>query len=341
MKFKSLVIVSFCVVAFSARADFAFTETFDGFIDGSKASANIKDRNTVPVAWTDEAYTKIVRLSDAQKLLGLSALTEKKNPKISNVSIARPGGESSALLFYYRAGKDSWSEQRFWINKALLGRQGLEEVWLQYDIYIPDNLKLVDQNPTSGQYLGGGMKVLALYADAYSYPNTTFILGAMFSRKNSAGLPQYDNHVYNMSSLSWYKDGARIYENYGVDSTGTAKWVDGDIDRGSWQRRTVHFKFPTKDETSALPKRNGIVEVWIKRHDGTILKLIDSVAGAFYGDKNYFNGGYLNGYNNDGFEQETNILIDNVIITENSEAIDKTAIIGVARPLAPSAKVTD
>lgn len=338
MKFKSLIIVgSFCLVAVSARADFVFTETFDGFIDGGKASTNIQDRNTVPVAWTDEAYTKVIRLSDAQKLLGLSAVTENKNPKISSVSIPRAGAESSALLFYYRSGKDSWSEQRFSINKVMLGRQGLEEVWLQYDIYIPSNLKLVDQYPTSGQYFGGGMKVLALYADGYSHPNTTFILGGVFARKNSAGAPEYDNHVYNMSSLSWYKDGTRIYENYGVDDKRTFKWVDGDVDRGSWQRRTVHFKFPTKDEVTGLPKNNGLVEVWIKKHNGTILKLIDSVGGAFYGDKNYFNGGYLNGYNNDGFEQETNVLVDNVIITESGELIDKTAIDGPARPKGPDA----
>lgn len=339
MTFKPLVVVSFCLIAISARADFVFTETFDGFINGAKASANIKDRNTVPVAWTDEAYTKVIRLSDAQKLVGLSAVKESKNPKISTVSIARTASESSALLFNYRAGKDSWSEQRFSINKSLLGREGLEEVWLQYDIYIPDNLKLIDQNKTSGQYFGGGLKVLALYADAYSHPNTTFILGGVFSRKSRSGTPEYNDNVYNMSSLSWYKDGVRIYDNYGVDEQRARMWINGEVDRGNWQRRTVHFKFPTKDESSLLPKKNGIVEVWIKSHDGTITKLIDSVGGSFYGDKNYFNGGYFNGYNNDGFETETNILIDNVIISENSEAIDKTAISGVIRPVAPDAKL--
>ena len=93
----------------------------------------------------------------------------------------------------------------------------------------------------------------------------------------------------------------------------------------------MHFKFPTSETSN-----DGVIEFWIRRSDGSIMKLFEKTNGSFFGYlQNYFNAGYINGFYNAGFPSETFLAVDNVIIADSVEAIDKTAITKSVRPSIP------
>jgi len=328
-----LTIGAFLLVSQQAFGDFLFTENFDGYLEGSKANQNNKATASSPVLWTDEAYTSIVAMEKTRGLIGLEGVTIKTNPKVATNSIVRSGGSPSALLFNYKEGPNSWSEQRFDINQAVLGKKGLSEMWIQYDLFIPGNYRTVDAYPHYDGTFGGGHKILALYAD--SYDSTNMIFGQLFARKDLNGLPGYDGNAYNNSTLTTFKNDKRIYTQFEIDTSRKRAWIFIDRDLGKWQRRTIRFKFPTSDMSN-----DGVVQVWIQRADGDVSTLVDRSDGSFYGyNQNYFNAGYFNGWSNDGFDDQTYFVLDNVIITDNPENIDSSAITKPNAPNAPNAPV--
>ncbi len=326
-----LLMGALLVASHQAFGDFVFRETFDGYLEGSKASQNILDKVTAPVLWTDEAYTSVVLPANAKSLRGLESFTAKTNPKISVNSIARTATHQAGLLFRYKEGTNTWSEQRFKLNQAVLGKKGLSEIWIQYDLFIPSNFRLLDAKPESGNYFGGGHKVLALYADAYSAPNSTMIFGQLFARKDSKGVPSYDGNAYRGGTLSTYKNGERIYTQLGIDESREKAWIFADRDLGKWQRRTIRFKFPASETSN-----DGAIQAWVQRADGVVSSVVDMTSGSFYGyEQNYFNAGYFNGWCNDGFDGETFFVLDNVIITDNPAHLDNSAIVKSNPPAGP------
>lgn len=315
IQFIFFVLMSF-VSSFS-YAEFKYEESFNGFDVDSKLNTN--NKADAAVSWTDEANTSIVRLNSVTSLKGLERVLLNK-PK---ANFAEQSSDQKAALFKYAAGAGSWAEQRFLMKpEALNNRKGLTEVWLQYDIFIPDNFKLIDSTVNATNYLGGGHKVLTLYADKYSYPNSTIIFGQLFARKSPAGAVVRDDNAYNDSTLSTYVGETRVYTQFN-DLNRSAKWVDSNFDLGRWQRRVVHFKFPTSSTSN-----DGVVEAWIKRANGKSYKIISKQGGSFYSaTQNYFNAGYLNGYNNDGFAEATYLLVDNFIIAESKDVIDSSVFV--------------
>ncbi|MES2935677.1 MAG: hypothetical protein V4805_19565, partial [Pseudomonadota bacterium] len=314
-------------------ASYVFKESFNGYIAGSKAAANLSaaDKGQLSGEWTDEAYTQIVPFSTVQSYLGLSAATPVSNPAIKQDSIPRTGSAPSALLFRFDTPNGSLrAEQRFKMNTAAWGVNGLSELWMQYDIFIPSNYQLFDDNPTSNNPFGNSGKVLALFADGYSFPNSTLILGSAFARMTPTGAVGYDGNLYNASQLSTYdpnlhptdKRIQRVYTTFDNFDARIQKWVDVSQDLGHWQRRTLHFKFPT-----SASAKNGVLEVWNRRANGTVSKIIDVSNGDFYGyQQNYFKAGYLMGEIRNNYGELMHFLIDNVIIAGGANAIDRTAI---------------
>jgi hypothetical protein len=328
----------------SAAGSFQFTDSFDNLYKGQKLnSASNSKLNTASgkVAWTDEAYTTLVSLTDSKTLStpGFSAVKPITNPAIAAVSRSGDCG-SCALQFYFAKGENSWSEQRYAVNTSSLGTKGLTEIWLQYDIFIPSNYYHRDLEPSNSNWVGGGEKLIAMFADEYSGTNPTLILGLnMMRRSYDTGAPNTTNPggSYQSGSFSVMRNGARDWFQMWPEESKPV--VNVKVDLGTWQRRTVHVVMPT-----SATSNNGVVEFWVKRANGTVAKIIDEHEGWFYGGaQNYINGGYLLGWSNTGFNDDTYFLIDNVIVASSQGLVDGTALTAgavVSPPNAPTLKVT-
>jgi hypothetical protein len=331
----------------SAQGSFQFTDSFDKLYKGQKLNSTTNAKlnlSASKVTWTDEASTKLVNLTDSSTIStpGFSAVKPVTNPAIAAVS--RSGDcTSCAIQFYYAKGENSWAEQRFDINTSSLGTKGLTEIWLQYDIFIPSNYYHRDLEPNGSNWVGGGEKLLAMFADEYSGSNPTLILGLnMMRRSYSTGAPNTTNPggSYQSGSFSVMRNGARDWFQMWPEESKPV--VNVKVDLGTWQRRTIHVVMPT-----SATSNNGVVEFWIKRANGTVSKIIDEKAGWFYGGaQNYINAGYLLGWSNTGFNEDTYFLIDNVIIASSKSLIDGGGLTAgtttpqVSPPSAPTLRVT-
>lgn len=330
----------------SAAGTFQYTDSFDKMTKGQPLNSSTNSKlnlSASKVQWTDHASTKLVNLTDSTTLAtpGFAGVKPVTNPAIA--SVTRSGDcTNCAIQYYFEKGENSWAEQRFGINTSSLGTKGLTELWLQYDIYIPSNYYHRDLEPNGSNWVGGGEKLLALFADEYSGTNPTLILGLnMMRRTYDTGAPNTANPggSYQSGSFSVMRNGARDWFQMWPDASKPV--VNVKVDLGTWQRRTLHVVMPT-----SATSNNGVVELWIKRANGTVSKIIDEKQGWFYGGaQNYINGGYLLGWSNTGFDNDTYFLIDNVIIASAQGLVDGTALTAgttpaVSPPNAPVLKVT-
>lgn len=328
----------------SAAGTFQFTDSFDKLYKGQKlnTTTNRTLESSATVGWTDEASTKLVSITDSSTITlpGFSTVKPISNPAIAATS--RSGDcANCALLFYYAAGINSWAEQRFAIDTSALGTKGLKDIWLQYDIFIPTNYYHRDLEPNGSNWVGGGEKLLSLFADEYSNPNPTLILGLnMMRRTYDTGVANTWNQggSYQSGSFAVTRNGSRDFYQMWPDQNKPV--VDVKVDLGTWQRRTIHVTMP-----NSATSNDGVVEFWVKRANGTLGKIIDVHDGWFYGGtQNYINGGYLLGWSNTGFDNDTYFLIDNVIITSSKSLVDNTALAAssgtVSPPNAPTLQIT-
>ncbi len=308
-----------------------FFEPFDYAPGKQLLTVQNKSRNPL-VIWRDEAYAKTVTLSGE----AVAALPGLKNARTNFDGVTEENNK--ALLFTYLPTPEPWSEQRFDLNMP--SGTGTREIWIQYDQFIPDNFKLVDPKPTSGNYFGGGSKVFAVFADGYSEPYTTMIFGGLFARKDASGVPAYDGHIYSHATLSTYQNGVRKFTQFGIDenqreTNANGKWMIHGLDEGHWQRRTLHLRLPNKDFPSPLPagwesdKDVGVVQAWVKRHDGKVYTVINTPITAYGFERNYFNRGYINGYVNHPYlSEKMYVLVDNFKVSTKPfpPEFDMTAI---------------
>jgi len=100
------------------------------------------------------------------------------------------------------------------------------------------------------------------------------------------------------------------------------------VDSGHWQRRTYHYKMPTSEMSN-----DGVVEVWLQKNVEmetplAIEKLVDIHNGNFYGgDSNYINRGYILGYVNEGYDEQTSYYVDNFALGPTAVSIGREDLV--------------
>lgn len=308
MKHLSGICVSLLLLPAFAQADLVYKETFDGlYRDEAVQQGNNSRYNNRDVRWNADVRARIRDLQDVAGIAGLEGVRSVTNSAISAADVPNRGGNTAdgVLHFTFPEGQNSFAEQRFFLApSALGGRDGVTELWIQYDQYIPTNFR---ERSFSGS---SGSKVLALFND--SYDNTRLILGRLPTGSVGSAIHKSDWRFFDSS-------GGRQYNVY---RDRDRPLIDMRIDSGTWQRRTVHVILPTGIESN-----NGITEFWVRHGDGSTDKLIDDRDGSFYSlnGTNYIANGYFLGWSNPGFSESTSILIDNVIIAESPEHLDQTA----------------
>jgi hypothetical protein len=214
-----------------------------------------------------------------------------------NVHIERGGSRGSgyALSLIHRAKPPngmSTAEQRFAFA------DGTPELWVEYDFFLPQNFhhRLKSKKSVNNKFL-------ALWEENYSglasdgeTPTTQVIIEfrPMNDSKNRTGKPG-DSYMYVNGN----------FRNSGRNRRfGSALNAFTDAERGRWNRIRVHVRLATDDNTN-----DGLVEVHIndrKLISETQLPLPSKRSG------HYIRHGYLLGWSNSGYDNDTHFKIDNV-----------------------------
>ncbi len=329
MNFKAFVVTPVLVFSFSNAFAFEYVENFERLTQGADFGEEYNKSVTSKSPVIFSAGAKIANSNDPIHAISETVPASPVNAMVAaaDPEAGRTGNSTNSVLAFPFNGspdltKDAWMEQRFEVNPSHLpdGEKGLTEIWMQYDQYIPANYEHRDPNPTSGSAYTQGRKVLALFGDGYSSPYPTYILGARHDRTKVAD-NSYASHTF------FWTDAAGDRQTYTRGGFGVKRLiVDPEIDKGHWQRRTLHIKLPTS-ETSA----DGVIEFWIQRlaeTENPVIEKIRSISdGTFYDPvRSYLNGGYLLGYTNEGYSEDVTFLIDNFILSNDVSAIDSSAI---------------
>jgi uncharacterized protein YjdB len=216
--------------------------------------------------------------------------------------IARSGAYS--LKFLYTGASrcdDGWSEQRF-----VLG-EDLKEVWIEYYLYLPngqDGLgakfyhrettkKNADGTCSNTVDVSNNNKFLRLWDVDYN----NFDVKAGFEYRRSTGGVDGDSYLYGM-----YGSDTRPIGDWGVQG-GTWNSAITDATRGRWVQIRVRARL-ADSKTAA----NGVLQLWA---DGVLrvdMRNLDMAAEA--GANNFFRNGYLMGWSNSGFNQNTAVYVD-------------------------------
>jgi hypothetical protein len=192
---------------------------------------------------------------------------------------------------------DSSSEQRIYIPVS-------REIWVSYDLYIPSNYHHRTTSDSSANN-----KFFALFNNNYK-PGF---------QVNFSMIP--DDKGGSLVDIRYYNSGREQGNRSHKPTTGWPTLIDVTDDLGKWHKIEMIFKVPTSsdsaDGTMILMKNNDpLLEI-------TTLQ-------AFGGDGlNFFDEAYFFGWANSGHKEDTEFLIDNVVIRQSKPSLPKPPTLGV------------
>lgn len=208
--------------------------------------------------------------------------------RATTVSSDRAKSGSRSLKFTFEAvpsGQDSFSEQRFELGG------NYPELWVRYDLFVPSNY-FHRNDPPSANNKG----FLYLWSGDYGRPD-------------GPGMgPNFWPNSDGTSFASHYVWGPGLDKHYNHQMP---KAIEA-ADRGKWIRIVAHYKY------ASSANNDGVAEIW-KTRDGVTEKILNIQNGAWYiPGQPGFNRGYLLGWANSGFAEETTFYIDNITFSTRS-----------------------
>lgn len=206
---------------------------------------------------------------------------DRTDPPPVGVSSDRAFSGASSMRFRYVAnspGQDGWAELRF--RLAATAAAAPTEVWLEYYWYVPANYQHRAESPSNNKFL-------TLWAEGYSGgQEAQFYLslerqGSLTSSALAIISIHGDDPRYNREG-GWFQRPDFVTP----------------ADFGKWMAVRVHAKVA----------REGFVRVW----KNGVLHVETGPYNTAYaaGSLNYFRHGYVMGWSNSGFSQQTDFYID-------------------------------
>ncbi len=201
---------------------------------------------------------------------------------------ARDGDYS--LRFRYPAGQD-WSEQRFDLGSAY------PELWVSFWLRVPTNFSHGAGSPTNH-------KLFAIWMDGYEIhgdgPTVTW---------------NFWNDGNNGSNITVsYSDGGFGGNGPQVQST---PFISYPTDQGRWMN--VAFRVKASTNTTS---NNGVIEMWRRWEGETVHSqlhlLTDADIAIPTGGPEGWKAGYLVGWANAPYDNDTEWLLDNFTVSETS-----------------------
>ncbi|NOX99422.1 MAG: hypothetical protein GXP30_06790 [Verrucomicrobia bacterium] len=275
---KLVIALALMFLSFPAFATDIFKDSFE--------SGDWSATNRQGFRWTEKTWTSIV--SQTQELTSDGKTQAKKN------AASFPGDDWTAksgeycLRFRYGAGKD-WSEQRFNIGTPM------KDIWIRYWIRIPLNYKFGPK--------GYPNKFFSLWTDGYSGKGDGSTVWLSMARRDEG-----DCSVWCTWSQGGYTNSTRARQDVPFFTR---------ADRGKWMHVLLHFKTETSPGAS-----DGVLQTW-RRWDGEkeyskLHEVLDAPLKIPSQGPNGFQSGYLLGWVNAAFEEDTEFLIDDFVISDAS-----------------------
>ena len=206
----------------------------------------------------------------------------------ASVSPTRAHGGTSSLRFPYRAGtidEDAWVEQRFTMGN------NLTEVYVRYWLYIPSNYAHRDSPG------GDNNKFFRIWDDNYGHVKLGSSLWPQSPSNPSAG-------SYLMLERANYNEPGMGGYNFP-----TAQNFISPADYGKWMRIQLYFKLDTGSG-------NARMKVW--KNYALVLDSgnFANPAGPYL---NAFQNGYILGWSNSGFNELTELYVDDFTMSNTPE----------------------
>lgn len=198
-------------------------------------------------------------------------------------------------------GEDAFSELRFDLGKLY------PEIWLQFYLYVPSNYYHRDAQSTDNN------KLLRLWGATY---NDSEKLGLSTWLGSSGG---------SRLIADWNRSGQGI----GPKGETYSSFITS-ADRGNWMKIRVHV------EAASSSGSPGSIRVW--KNDELVINNYQTVDSFASGEPHAYRYGYLLGWSNSGFNQETKFNIDSVVFA-TSEADLENGISGQSPPSPPQIEV--
>lgn len=216
-----------------------------------------------------------------------------------NLSIAKPSGRDwnakdgdFSLRFRYPAG-EAMSEQRFQLGGAY------PDIWFQYWVRVPTNYTHGGSSPSNHKFF-------ALWMDDYS------------SKGNGPTVAwEFWGAGGGSSNLAFhYSDGGNTVMGGHKQYT---DFISVPSDRGRWMEITIHIK-----ASSSSSSNDGVIELW-RRWEGQsasqrtqLHKTTSADLPIPPGGPNGWAAGYLMGWANAAYSQDTEWLLDRIVISTES-----------------------
>lgn len=201
-----------------------------------------------------------------------------------NALNARSGTRSLQFTFPGVAdGDDSFSEQRIELTNPYT------EIWIRFDLHVPGNYVHRTQSGATNN------KFFALYRNPYTAPgfHVNFSTAADGSGGSDLHIHYYDNGV----------------ERSVLSPAGGRGFLTS-ADHGQWHQIVLHVRVPTGQDTN-----DGVMQLWKNGVQLVNITNLDAWGGT---GSNYFDAGYVLGWANSGFSQQTLFYVDNFVIATES-----------------------
>ena len=266
---QKIILLTFVAMFVIATKSFAGVFFADGFEPGGATSIS-----TNGASWGDKAY---VSLSNSR---------------------AKSGTTSLEFRYLATDSGDAWAEQKFSLGEKF------KEIWIKYDLYVPDNYyhrNQVGSSNNKGNFM--------LWSGSYS--SSPQILAIEWWPNNGAS--EISNEWRTGTNTSYhYKNPNDVRPDFLGSGNAHIKAIDPAKDNGRWVEFIIHVK------VSDIDSNTGITDMW---KDGELIWSIRSATNyASTEEMNHFEFGYLLGYSNSGFTEETRFYIDDVVFSTDSIA---------------------
>jgi len=261
-----------------------FEDTFE--------SGNMSKTNSGGFHWTDMNRTSLVY---GDGVINKQIWTPRG---VSDVHIS-DGRDWSALsgtnsLRFRYAANESMAEQRFSINEK-------DELWFRYWVRVPNNFRHGSASPSNNKFF-------ALWMDGYS------------NKGNGSSIAwEFWNDGHGGSNLAFHysKEGFEIMGGHNQ----SVPFISYPSDQGRWMQIVIHTKAAT-----SISSNDGVIELyrrWKNESEFTRLHHTNSADIGKPTNVPGFKAGYLMGWSNPTYAENTEWLIDDFQISSTSLVNDE------------------